>query len=327
MGMADRIVSRFGAKSTALEVVQGVGLTGRTAIVTGGASGIGVETARALAHAGASVTLAVRDLSAGERVAAELNAQVGEARVSVDPLELGSLASIRAFAARWGDRPLSLLINNAGVMACPQGYTEDGFETQFGVNHLGHFLLTMLLVPALEKGAPSRVIVLSSSAHGMSDVDFEDPDFRNRPYDAFQSYGQSKTANALFAVEFDRRYSDRGIQAFSLMPGVIHTNLGRHVPGSDWSVVDHLFKDASQGASTSVWAATAPELDGHGGLYLENCAQAQPFEKDMPRGVGVMPYALDPDAARRLWSLSEQKVGLNATGDQSARGSASISST
>ena len=305
----ERITSRFGQKSTALEVVDSIDLTGRTAIVTGGASGIGIETARALARAGASVTLAVRDLAAGARVAAEINGETGAERVSVDALELGSLASVRAFAARWGDRPVSLLINNAGVMACPQGYTEDGFETQFGVNHLGHFLLTELLVPALEKGAPARVIAVSSSAHGMSDVDFDDPDFRHRPYDAFKSYGQSKTANALFAVEFDRRYRDRGIRAFSLMPGVIHTNLGRHVPGSDWSAIEHLVKTVEQGASTSVWAATAPELEGQGGLYLENCARAEPFVRGMPRGMGVMAYALDPDAARRLWTLSEEKVG------------------
>jgi NAD(P)-dependent dehydrogenase (short-subunit alcohol dehydrogenase family) len=310
--MTDRIISRFGAKSTALEVIEDIDLTGHAAIITGGASGIGVETARALATAGATVLLAVRDLAAGERVAADINAQVGVERVSVDQLELGSLASVRAFAARWGDKPLALLINNAGVMACPLGYTEDGFETQFGVNHLGHFLLATLLVPALEKGTPSRLISVSSSAHGQSDVNFEDPDFRHRDYDPFKSYGQSKTANALFAVEFDRRYKDRGIRAFSLMPGVIHTNLSRHVTGADWSAIDHLRKTVQQGASTTVWAATSSDLDGQGGLYLENCAQAEPFARGMPRGVGVMPYALDPDAAGRLWTLSEEKVGLVA---------------
>lgn len=305
-------MSGFGAQSTALEVVDGIDLTGRTAIVTGGASGIGVETARALVHAGASVLLAVRNPEAGARVAAAINVEIGTERVSVDCLELGSLASVRAFAARWGDRPLSLLINNAGVMACPQGATEDGFETQFGVNHLGHFLLTMLLLPALEKGSPARVIAVSSSAHGMADVDFDDTDFRNRPYDAFRAYGQSKTANALFALEFDRRYRERGIRAFSLMPGVIHTNLGRHVPDAGWADIEHLAKTVEQGASTSVWAATAPELGGQGGLYLENCAEAEIFVRGMPRGTGVMPYARDPDAARRLWALSEEKVGLAA---------------
>lgn len=310
--MTDRITSRFGAGSTALEVIAGSDLSGRNAIVTGGASGIGVETARALASAGANVLLAVRDLQAGDRVAAEINAGVGAERVTVDQLELGSLASVRAFAARWGDHPLSLLINNAGVMACPQGTTEDGFETQFGVNHLGHFLLSLLLVPALEKGAPSRVVSLASSAHGMGNIDFDDPDFRHRPYEAFQAYGQSKTANILFALEFDRRYAARGIRAFSLMPGVIHTRLGRHIPGEDWSSIAHLSKTVEQGASTTIWAATSPDLDGRGGLYLENCAQAEPFARGMPRGTGVMPYALDPQAARRLWALSEEKVGLVA---------------
>ncbi|WP_176593333.1 SDR family NAD(P)-dependent oxidoreductase [Sphingobium sp. EM0848] len=308
--MTGRVTSRFGAQSTALEVIEGIDLAGRATIVTGGASGVGVETARALAHAGASVLLAVRDLQAGTRIAAVINVEVGADRVSVDFLELGSLASVRAFAERWGERPLSLLINNAGVMACPQGTTEDGFETQFAVNHLGHFLLTTLLVPALEKGVPSRVIAVSSSAHALSDVDFDDPDFRKRPYDAFQAYGQSKTANALFALEFDRRHRDRGIHAFSLMPGVIQTNLGRHVPDADWSAIEHLTKTVEQGASTSVWAATAPELEGKGGLYLENCAEAEVFVRGMPRGTGVMPYARDPDAARRLWALSEEKVGL-----------------
>lgn len=314
--MTGRITSRFGARSTALEVVEGLDLSGRTAIVTGGASGLGVETARALAHAGASVVLAVRDRQAGERVAAAINGETGAVRVSADALDLASLASVRAFAARRGERPLSMLINNAGVMACPQGTTQDGFETQFGVNHLGHFLLALLLVPALERGAgperQARVISLSSSAHGMANVDFDDPDFRHRPYEPFQAYGQSKTANALFAVEFDHRYAPRGIRAFSLMPGVIHTRLGRHVPGEDWSSIEHLSKTAEQGASTTVWAATSPDLEGRGGLYLENCAEAEIFTRGMPRGTGVMPYAIDPAAARRLWTLSEERVGQAA---------------
>jgi NAD(P)-dependent dehydrogenase (short-subunit alcohol dehydrogenase family) len=311
----NRITSRFGAKSTALEVVGGIDLTGRTALITGGASGIGVETARALARAGASVVLAVRDLEAGARVAAMINAEVGAPRVSVDQLELGALESVRSLAMRWGDRPLSLLINNAGVMACPEGTTRDGFETQFGVNHLGHFLLTLLLVPALKQGAPARVISVSSSAHGMSDINFDDPNFRQRPYDPFTAYGQSKTANALFALEFDRRFRDSGIRAFSLMPGVIHTNLGRHLPDADWSSIQHLAKDVEQGASTTVWAATSPDLDGHGGLYLENCAEAAPFVRGMPRGTGVMPYATDPVAAQRLWTMSEAMVGLETGAD------------
>ena len=326
-----RIVSRFSAESTALEVIAGIDLTGRNAVVTGGASGLGVETARALASAGAAVTLAVRDLAAGARVAATLNAELGEARVNVGHIDLGDLATIRAFAADWGDKQLSLLVNNAGVMACPQGYTKDGFETQFGANHLGHFLLGVLLTPALEKGAPSRLISLSSSGHQSSDIHFDDPNFRARDYHPFKAYGQSKTANALFAVEYDRRHRDRGVRAFSVMPGVISTPLMRHITPEMMAELSRnsgkapaeaalKYKTPQQGAATSVWAATARELDGFGGQYLEDCGEAPPFSADLPRGHGVKPHALDPVSAARLWALSEEACGLTAGRARAADG-------
>ena len=316
-------VSRFDATSTSSQVMAGIDLTGKTAIVTGGGSGLGVETARALALAGASVTIAVRDLEAGRRVAEAIDSEVGAARVSVAELELGDLASVRRFAQAWGDRPLHLLINNAGVMACPLGRTADGFESQFGINHLGHFLLTELLVPALERGAPSRVVVLSSSAHHFSDIDFEDPHYRSRPYKPMEAYGQSKTANALFALEFDRRYGDRGVHAFSVMPGVIVTPLLRHMNAevqaeirtklvesrADQSSERSKPRSPEQGAATSLWAATAPELEAHGGAYLEDCRIAPAYEFGGPLR-GIAAYGRDADRASRLWRLSEAEVEL-----------------
>ena len=307
-----RVTSAFGAQSTAFEVVQGIDLNGKTALITGGASGLGIETARALASVGARVVIAVRDPAAGDRVAETINRETGIASVSVEQVDLASLASVRLLAKRLGEMPLSILINNAGVMGCPEGRTEDGFETQFGVNHLGHFLLSKLLIPALSVGAPSRVVSLSSSAHMHSDIDLEDPNYHNRPYHAFEAYGQSKTANALFAVELDRRYRSIGLQAFSVMPGVIQTELGRHMPATTWTDLEKQgivsFKSARQGAATSVWAATSPDLNGYGGLYLEDCAEAQPFSPDLPRGQGVKDFATDPVKAEKLWDLSEKLV-------------------
>lgn len=316
-----RLTSAFGADTPAREVIAGIDLTGQRAIVTGGASGIGTVTAAALASAGAEVTIAARNLDAGRAVADDINARMAQPHVAVAQLDLADLRSVRDFAAAWGQKPLNLLINNAGVMACPYGRTADGFETQFGTNHLGHFLLTVLLLPALQAGAPARVVALSSAAHKFSDIDFDDPNFEHRPYRPFKAYGQSKTANALFAVEFDRRYRDRGIDAFSVMPGVIQTNLGRHLtpelrekisatPKTATATSPMTYKSVEAGAATTVWAATAPELAGRGGRYLEDCAEALPFSPDLPDSQGVMPHALDPETARRLWELSERMVGL-----------------
>lgn len=321
--MADRITSPFGMFTPAREVVAGHDLTGRTAIVTGAATGIGIETARALAEAGAEVVIAARKPELGAEAAASINATARGPGARFEMLDLSELASIRAFGKRWGDRPLDILINNAAVMACPLDRTKDGFEMQVGTNHFGHFLLGNLLAPALSAGAertgrPSRLVSLSSIGHRRSGINWDDIHYRERAYDKWESYGQAKTANSLFAVGFDRRFSDRGIRANAVMPGGIMTPLQRHLPieeqqalgwiKADGSIRDG-FKTPEQGASTSVWAAVGPELEGVGGLYLEDCAQAEPWSEGLP-WKGVLPHALDPDAAERLWGISEETVGL-----------------
>jgi NAD(P)-dependent dehydrogenase (short-subunit alcohol dehydrogenase family) len=318
--MVEPIASRFGAYTPASEVVEGIDLSGVTAIVTGAGSGIGVETARALALAGADVVLAVRRPDAAEAVAQEINA-MGKGSARTEQIDLSSFGSIRAFAARWGERPLNILINNAGVMACPLSRTEDGLEMQIGTNHFGHYLLSVLLSPALERGATperhSRVVSLSSIGHRRSPVNFDDPQYLTRPYDKWEAYGQAKTANSLFAVGFNTRFKDRGINANAVMPGGIMTPLQRHLPREEmiafgWideaGKINELFKTPEQGASTSVWAAVGPELEGVGGLYLENCAEAAPFDRANPF-VGVMDYARDPKAADELWTVSEEVTG------------------
>jgi NAD(P)-dependent dehydrogenase (short-subunit alcohol dehydrogenase family) len=320
---ASRITSAFGGRSTAREVVAGHDLTGTVAIVTGGATGIGIETARALAEAGAEAVLAVRNHEIGDTAAADINRTAKGPKARVAHLDLADLASVRAFAEAWGDRPLHLLINNAGVMACPLAYTADDLEMQFGTNHFGHYLLSILLAPALRKaadqtGKASRLVSLSSTAHRRSDVDFDDPHFRKRPYDRWISYGQSKTANALFAIGFHERFKDQGVSANSVMPGGILTPLQRHMTKEEMIELGWIdeagnlkaqgFKTPEQGASTSVWAAIGPELEGVGGLYLENCAQAQPATPEKPL-LGVHPWALNRESAERLWALSRQTTG------------------
>ncbi|WP_299017559.1 SDR family NAD(P)-dependent oxidoreductase [uncultured Caulobacter sp.] len=323
--MADRITSPFGAKSTAREVVAGHDLSGKVAIVTGAATGIGVETARALAEAGAEVIIAARKPELGEEIANQINEDVGMKRVSFGMLDLSSLEAIRHFAHRWGDRRLNLLINNAGVMACPLARTVDGLEMQIGTNHFGHFLLSVLLAPNLVDGAAhsghrSRLVSLSSIGHRRSPVNFEDPNYLTRPYDKWEAYGQAKTANSLFAVGFDKRFRDKGVNANAVMPGGIMTPLQRHLPIEEQRALGWLddndqpregFKTTEQGAATSVWAAVGDELEGIGGLYLEDCNQAVPWSKEAP-WVGVMPHALDPEAAERLWALSVETTGADA---------------
>jgi NAD(P)-dependent dehydrogenase (short-subunit alcohol dehydrogenase family) len=317
----DRITSPFGAYTPAREVAAGHDLTGRTAIVTGGATGIGIETARALAEQGAEVVIAARKPDLAQAAVDDI-AKTAKGKVSWKMLDLSSLKSVRAFAERWGTRPLHILINNAGVMACPQAYTEDGLEMQIGTNHFGHYLLSVLLAPALEAGAkqagkPSRVVSLSSIGHRRSPVNFDDPHFRDRPYDKWESYGQAKSANSLFAVGFDQRYKDRGIRANAVMPGGIMTPLQRHMSKEEQMAMGWInekgevregFKTPEQGASTSVWAAIGDELEGKGGLYLEDLSQAPPWDKDRP-WQGVMPHALDTGAADRLWALSVETTG------------------
>jgi NAD(P)-dependent dehydrogenase (short-subunit alcohol dehydrogenase family) len=286
------------------------------ALVTGGSSGLGQETARVLASQGAEVVLTARDRPKGEAVAAAIRDSTGNRAVEVEELELGSLAAIRAFAERFLSRhaTLHILVNNAGVMACPFEKTADGFELQFGSNHLGHFLMTCLLVPALVKGAPSRIVSVSSRGHHMSPVVFDDIQYERRPYDKWQAYGQSKTANVLFAVGLERRLAPRGVHANALHPGGIMTELARHLGAEDYEFLAKRtsgvrFKTVEAGAATSVFAATAPELEGRGGLYLEDCHVAA--VNDAPdAGDGVKSYALDPQGAERLWEISERLVGL-----------------
>jgi NAD(P)-dependent dehydrogenase (short-subunit alcohol dehydrogenase family) len=317
------ITSPFNAQSTALEVIAGHDLSGKTALITGASSGLGIETAYALLQAHAEVILAVRDIAKGERVSRQLRETTGNAQVHLLPIDLGSLASIRQaveqFRARWSQ--LHVLVNNAGIMATPQSYTPEGFELQFGTNHLGHYLLTRLLLPALLAAAPARVVVLSSSAHRRSDIQFDDLHYRHRPYDKWEAYGQSKTANALFAVGLTRHFGSQGITANAVNPGGTHTGLQEQLSREDLLALGWVdqeghdtshFKTPEQGAATSVWAAVGRELEGMGGLYLENCQEAAPYDPHGEVGKsfhGYMPYALDPDRAERLWAVSQELVG------------------
>ncbi len=312
-----RISSSFGSRSTALEVVEGIDLTGRRAVVTGGASGIGVETARALAHAGAQVTLAVRDVDAGATVAADIARTSGRDDVAVARLDLADLRSVDAFVAAWSG-PLHVLVNNAGVMDTPHLTTAQGFELQLGTNHLGHFALATGLHEALVSAGDARVVVVSSSGHAASPVVFDDLFFERRPYDPGLAYGQSKTANVLFAVEATRRWSGDGITANALMPGGIWTPLQRHWSAEQRAAAEQqasqaegagLFhmKTTEQGAATSVFLATSPLVAGVGGRYFEDCQEAAVVPQ-LQGLSGVVPHAVDPDAAQRLWDVSEELV-------------------
>ncbi|WP_329445709.1 SDR family NAD(P)-dependent oxidoreductase [Streptomyces canus] len=315
-----RVTTPFTAQSTTSDVIAGVDLSGRRAVVTGGASGLGMETARALAGAGAQVTLAVRDTAAGQRVAAAIAASTGAAEVQVAPLDLSDPASVRSFTAAWTG-PLHILVNNAGVMAAPETRTEQGWELQFAVNHLGHFALATGLHRALVEAGGARVVSVSSGAHLFSPVVFDDIHFVERSYDPWLAYGQSKTANALFAVEASNRWADDGILANSVMPGGIRTNLQRHmgdeqralfmthmralaVDGQDVPAMS--LKTVEQGAATSVLLAASPLLDGVGGRYFEDCNEAELHRPGTQ--TGVAPHALDPEAAARLWKVSEQTL-------------------
>jgi NAD(P)-dependent dehydrogenase (short-subunit alcohol dehydrogenase family) len=318
----DRIQTPFGFDSTAAEVVAGIDLSGRRAIVTGGSSGIGIETARALAGAGADVTLAVRNTDAGDRTAADIAATTGSTAVHVRPLDLADQRSVAAFAADWG-APLHMLINNAGVMALPElQLTPDGWEAQFATNHLGHFALALGLHDALAVAGNARIVSLSSVGHLRSPVVFDDPFFARRPYDPLVAYGQSKTANALFAVEATRRWAGEGIMANAVHPGAIATTgLSRHMdPDALADVIarsGYDYKTPEQGAATSVLVATSPQLEGIGGHYFADCNEApliDPGVSPAPRGFGVAAYALDPADAARLWELSLKLLGRTGPG-------------
>jgi NAD(P)-dependent dehydrogenase (short-subunit alcohol dehydrogenase family) len=299
-----RIITPFGFSSTAAEVVQGVNLSGKRAIVTGGASGIGIETARALASAGAAITLAVRRPEAASPIVEDIKASTGNAAVEIRALDLADLGSVRRFCADWS-RPLHLLVNNAGIMALPElQRTPQGWEMQFATNFVGHFALMTGLHPALAAASGARVTSVSSSANMMAPVFFDDPHFNFIPYDPRLAYAQSKTANVLLAVETTRRWAEDGIFANALNPGAILTNLQKHV-GGKLATPPEKQKNTQQGAATSVLLATSPQLEGVGGRYFEDCNEAPTVSRRPDNfGGGVAPYAIDPANAERLWNLA-----------------------
>src|SRR4051794_11447135 len=309
------IGSGFGARSTAAEVLDGIDLGGRLAIVTGGYSGLGLETTRALARAGAHVVVPARRPAHAREVLGEVDA--GRGAIEVDELDLGDLAGVRSFAERFlaSGRAVDVLINNAAIMASPETRVGPGWEAQFATNHLGHFVLANLLWPALAAGDGARVVALSSTGHKRSDIRWEDPMWERDPYDKWQAYGQAKTANSLFAVQLDALGQGAGVRAFAVHPGGIFTPLQRHLGreemiGYGWideqGNPDERFKTPQQGAATSTWAATSPQLDGEGGVYCEDCDVAALTVPGSETAAirGVDPHAVDPVSARRLWALS-----------------------
>jgi NAD(P)-dependent dehydrogenase (short-subunit alcohol dehydrogenase family) len=307
----------LGAETTVDDVLRGIDLRGKTAVVTGTSAGLGAETARALAQAGATVVMAARDAQKNEKAIAAIRTLVPNAKLQHITLDLSDLDSVRraAVAITAAHPRIHILINNAGIMACPLARTATGCELQFGTNHIGHFLFTALLVPALKNAAPARIVSLSSAGHSISPVDFDDPQFLQRPYDNWVAYGQAKTANVLFAVALTRRLQKFGITANAVHPGAIQTELGRHLGPADIAGMmeqwrDHgplFYKSIAQGAATQVWAAVGPELQGVSGRYLEDCALAQPTTQPMTLS-GFREYAVDAAAAERLWALSESIV-------------------
>jgi NAD(P)-dependent dehydrogenase (short-subunit alcohol dehydrogenase family) len=319
--MTERVRTPFGSVTTASEVMEGVDLSGRRAVVTGGTSGLGIVTAHALAAAGAEVTLTARNVDVGSRVADEIIESTGNKRVHVVPLDLADQESVARFVAGW-DGPLHLLINNAGTMVPPRTHTPEGWELQFATNHLGHFALTTGLHPAL-KAEGARVVNVSSIAHIRGEVVFDDIHFTRRPYDALRAYGQSKTANALFGVEGARRWGGDGITMNAVMPGGIRTGLHRHIPPEVLeSMVDEAKaegmrgKTPEQGAATTMVAAVSPLLEGISGRYFENCNEAGPHVPGTR--FGTTPYATDPETAARLWRVSEETLGLRSAPHRSA---------
>ncbi|WP_028798665.1 SDR family NAD(P)-dependent oxidoreductase [Streptomyces sp. 142MFCol3.1] len=311
-----KIGSGFGARSTADDVLNGIDLSGKLAIVTGGYSGLGLETTRALTKAGARVVVPAR------RPDTAREALDGTDAVEVEELDLGDLESVRAFAERFlaSDRTVDLVINNAGIMACPETRVGPGWEAQFATNHLGHYALVNRLWPAIAAGG-ARVVSVSSAGHHFSGIRWDDVHWANG-YDKWEAYGQAKTANVLFAVHLDRLGQGSGVRAFALHPGGILTPLQRHLPREEmvergWidengtPLNPEAFKTPEQGAATQVWAATSPQLAGMGGVYCEDCDIAEPAPADGNR-VGVCAHAIDPEQAARLWELSAELTGVNA---------------
>jgi NAD(P)-dependent dehydrogenase (short-subunit alcohol dehydrogenase family) len=310
--------TELGEETSAEEVAREVDLSGKTIVLTGGSAGLGVETARVLASRGARIISVVRNEAKGQAAAAEIRESVPDAEIELAVLDLFDLDSVKRGADEIAKRCASIdrLINNAGVMACPLGRTSEGLDTQLGTNHLGHFVLTARLIPQLLAGSPSRIVNLSSAGHRLSPFRFEDPWFEKEPYDKWIAYGQAKTANVLFSIALDKRYKDRGLRAFAVHPGAIQTELSRHMDQDDLkdlmarrpSNEPMKFKPVPQGAATTVWAAIAPELEGRGGLYCEDCHVAEE-SNDETRMDGIRSWALDLEAAEKLWALSEEWSG------------------
>lgn len=306
----------FGLRSTAADVLKGIDLKGKNAIVTGGYSGIGIEAVKALVAAGASVTVpARRPDKAREELAGIPNVEVGE-------LDLADLKSVKKFADSYvaTGKPLHMLINNAAIMANPETRVGPNWESQFATNHLGHYALMAGLAPALKAANGARVVSVSSTGHKLSPIMFDDIHYTSRPYQKWPAYGQAKTANSLFAIELDRRGRAHGVQAFAVHPGGIMTELQRHLPKEEmiafgWidndGKLNERFKTVEQGAATETWAATSPQLNDKGGLYCEDCDVAQLTQPGESRIAGVDPHAVDADAAKRLWQVSVDATGLD----------------
>lgn len=313
-----KVNSGFNAKSEPSEILQGKDLTGKVAVVTGGYSGIGLETTRALAAVGAKVYVPVRTPEKAEE-----NLKDVEGDLIVDAMDLADIASVRRYAASVVEREskLDLLINNAGIMACPETRVGNNWESQFGVNHIGHFVLTNGLRDLLLSAGSARVVCLSSIAHRRSDILWDDIHFESTPYEKWTAYAQAKTANALFALGFDMKYREQGVQAFSVHPGGILTPLQRHLPNEEmmalgWTDADgniseqvkDMFKSTTQGCSTTLWAATSDALADTGGLYCEDCDVANLATEDSPRFFDVAPWAVNEESAMKLWELTEKML-------------------
>jgi NAD(P)-dependent dehydrogenase (short-subunit alcohol dehydrogenase family) len=311
--MSSTIVTQFDSKSTAADVISGVDLGGKRAVITGASSGIGVETARALASANAEVILAVRNLEVGGEVARQLTESTGNQTIRVEELELTSPASVSAFVDRW-EGPIHILINNAGIMAAPLDRTSEGWEMQLATNHIGHFALAVGLQPALAKAKGARLITLSSPAHIANPVNFDDLNWDTREYNPWAAYGEAKSANVLFAVQADKLWAHDGIRVNVLSPGSIWTGLQRFLGSEDLERLRAaeasgaaVFKTPEQGAATSVLVASAPQLEGVGGRYFEDCQESGLNEPGTRTGVAA--HAIDPESAERLWTVTTELVG------------------